>query len=512
MPAKQQDMEVRSSKRLRACTESVELAANSQNDEEKVVATDLTDDAMGKLSKRVVKDLLKSLGIKPTHSLDDQNVSEQDEIEPEQNDSDTTTVKNVSNQGLDYTCVDLGTNSNDSGHSDDPISDGLLFENENANNRLMRESNENHDNNALSALRRLLLKSAPTNVNHSDNQMSQNPRYKAAFGGRPSTDMNSCVNQQGSDLIPLLKQNTITPNNVIQNVEPVAGPSHAPVSAPVVNNPVLPNLFGSLGSITSEGLNELLLRLLGKNDTYECVANDIDQGIPDRVRAEIWANRYVDFVQLLKADSARNEPDLFKSTKHKNEKMHSFMGWSKAYHIFQTIYVQKYPEQNIDLIKYEETVRDLYHKMPNTNAWREYDEKFRFRRQSTLAPWSQRDMELWQNVTIYATKIGPRNPSNNSQNTSSSGSFRNSSSNQGSTQSSNYFNGQQNKPNYGSKIQAIFQTCKQKQCCFRFQNSTCDRENCRYKHKCYLCSGDHNGSSCSQNKSAGKFNKNSNSN
>ena len=270
-----------------------------------------------------------------------------------------------------------------------------------------------------------------------------------------SSFMNGPSVQQTGDIFnTLLTQ----PSVASVNTFPAAGPSAANMSATFAQSALL----GALPSGTPETINAILLSLLGKTDTFTQQSSDIDHGVPDRVRVQIWSNKYIDFVQLLRINSAAAEPVLFKVPKGKPDKMHTYMGWTKAFHIFQVIYCQKFPEQNIPLIKYEETIRDLYQRAPNAFGWREYDERFRFRRQSTLAPWEVRDAELWLNVAPQQNRNGGGSNWQGSS-TSFSQPFRSYNNNNGNSYQKS---GKDFKKSSGGKFQPLFDKCKNKGVCF----------------------------------------------
>lgn len=270
------------------------------------------------------------------------------------------------------------------------------------------------------------------------------------------------------------------------------------------------SLFGALAQESPQAMNDAIRVLLGKSETFNMSFTTLDQGISDRVKTEIWNHHYVDFVQLLRLHTAYAEPTLLKTPKVKNEKIHSYLAWTKAFEVFHVIYIQKYPDQSSALIQYSSVIRDLHHRAPTTYAWREYDERFRYRRQSTQCPWDWTDPELWMKAMMCAVinvkNYTPANPFSTDSNPKNSDSHSSSTTQVTTTSKANSqskFNHNQNKgdrkPFTGGKFNALFQTCKSKNMCFRFQNGTCSGP-CKFKHICHLCSGEHSPSSCAKSK------------
>ena len=161
-------------------------------------------------------------------------------------------------------------------------------------------------------------------------------------------------------------------------------------------------------------------------------------------------------------------------------------------------------------MRYEETIRNLYQRSPNGYGWRDYDERFRFQRQSTLCPWDQIDHELWLQSITFGTSsynMGPQNSYNPQNSHTASPNGNNAASNSFRNQSYRYDSNK--RPN--GKFNEAFQVCKAKQICFRYQNGSCGSNSCKFKHVCYICSGSHMGTKCAQKDTNGGKAKPSNS-
>lgn len=67
--------------------------------------------------------------------------------------------------------------------------------------------------------------------------------------------------------------------------------------------------------------------------------------------------------------------------------------WTDAFLIFSCIFLQKFPSEAPNLVKYCSIVREIY-TLSSDGAWRTYDENFRRLRQSFNLPWQNPVEEL----------------------------------------------------------------------------------------------------------------------
>ena len=195
--------------------------------------------------------------------------------------------------------------------------------------------------------------------------------------------------------------------------------------------------------------------------------------VPDRVKAKIWANDYIDIGTLLNASVASEDSYVFKVLQGENgqpvvsvvpnEKRRTIQTieqWTGAFQTFVAIFVEKHPEATPGLMKYSSIVRELAAQGAN---WRFYDENFRMLRQQETVPWDQLHSELWLRAQSQ------RNQVNQSQRSQAQLRMRYDS----------------------SSIPKGF--------CFRFHNGThCD--GCSYKHQCFQCGGNHPIFRCKSNR------------
>ena len=199
--------------------------------------------------------------------------------------------------------------------------------------------------------------------------------------------------------------------------------------------------------------------------------------LPDRMKAKIWANEFVDFADLLYQHPPRplslalspgNDNATFAiAPVGKGRQLQSIEQWTTALLTFAAVYAQRHPQQATGLFQYCEIVRDIAHTGPPM-AWRLYDEQFRSFRQSDPGnfPWDQPRWDLFFK-TMYA-KPAQNNP------------YRPFSSTAQQAKRKSYPNGY----------------------CWAFQKGTCQTRQCRFKHICAKCDNAHLASQCQKPGSA----------
>ena len=70
----------------------------------------------------------------------------------------------------------------------------------------------------------------------------------------------------------------------------------------------------------------------------------------------------------------------------------TYSQWQKAFYIYATVWAQVYPPDFLHLLKYADTIRELY---VSQARWQYYDEQFRRTRAIGHWPWQSLQMELW---------------------------------------------------------------------------------------------------------------------
>ena len=117
-----------------------------------------------------------------------------------------------------------------------------------------------------------------------------------------------------------------------------------------------------------------------------------------RIRSKIWANKYVDFFELINKVQPRqmtvstgySHQIISVMPQSKGRQISTIDQWTSAFLVFGAVYTQRFPEVAPGMFKYCEVVRDIAQTGPPF-AWRQYDEQFRSFRQSnpTNFPWDQ---------------------------------------------------------------------------------------------------------------------------
>ena len=87
----------------------------------------------------------------------------------------------------------------------------------------------------------------------------------------------------------------------------------------------------------------------------------------------------------------------------KSKQIRNLSDWLRAFHIFVSIYTQRYSHETPALMKYCQIVQDLAARDHN---WSYYDENFRFLRQTQASqvPWVTVHWELWLRSQNYSRR------------------------------------------------------------------------------------------------------------
>ena len=207
-------------------------------------------------------------------------------------------------------------------------------------------------------------------------------------------------------------------------------------------------------------------------------------GVPPEVKKKIFQNEYVDFGIFLSSKlSQPNEYTIKLSPSNSNapltlvpasqpRKISNLDQWIRAFLIFKSVHLERFPEDAIPLTVYEANIRQLAAEGAN---WLYYDEHFRLARQTSCSPWDRFDSELW--VRAHTSVVKPNQS----------------------------FNGRQS---YGRSSIPISQLPKG--FCFNFlQGRHCDFQ-CGFKHHCPNCGGKHQLSKCYSNNNNPNSNNNRN--
>ena len=165
-------------------------------------------------------------------------------------------------------------------------------------------------------------------------------------------------------------------------VWPMAGPSIER------DNPIDFAVAGALSSLMDDK---------GEPAPNTCVlfhTTALGADLPERIKAKIWANEFVEFFELTHvhhfqpqqmAVSSGDSHQVFSLLPQaRGRQISTIAQWTSAFLVFGAIYAQRFPEAAPGLFKYCEVVRDIAATGPPF-AWRQYDARFRSLRQFDLA-------------------------------------------------------------------------------------------------------------------------------
>ena len=144
------------------------------------------------------------------------------------------------------------------------------------------------------------------------------------------------------------------------------------------------------------------------NQPFNSASLPLDARVPDKIKEKIWREEFVDFGVLLSnpdptaryeinvrpSDAGRPASLVLEPTAKSGKQIKNINDWLRAFHIFVSIYTQRYTHETPALMKYCQLVQDLAARDHN---WFYYDENFRFLRQTQASqvPWATVHWELW---------------------------------------------------------------------------------------------------------------------
>ncbi|OCT86254.1 hypothetical protein XELAEV_18019946mg [Xenopus laevis] len=204
---------------------------------------------------------------------------------------------------------------------------------------------------------------------------------------------------------------------------------------------------------TKEGGQSVLP--LGAADTYACALTATAAHLPRKLRKTIEAGKFVDIYGITREAIQAKEDGVKNDKEGKRNK--SIFDWLKGFLVFASIYLEKKPEQCLNVIKYMDTIVDTYLFYKGT-SWSDYDRAFRKKIvNSNALSFGQKDIGLWRRWVLKE---------------------------QGS------FNG-------GSGTLAY----KPRNVCFAYNEKRCNRGYaCKFRHVCSACGLSHVVTECSKRK------------
>lgn len=138
------------------------------------------------------------------------------------------------------------------------------------------------------------------------------------------------------------------------------------------------------------------------------VARPVGLGVDPKIKAIIFANKFVKFASLL-PKSPSNADEKFKSIEKDGQllfiksadagQIKNITTWLQAFHVFVAIYCSNHPSEVGDLMTYAQIIQGIA-KTCGDDAALEYDEKIRQWRQYApdMCPWHQKNVELFQDA------------------------------------------------------------------------------------------------------------------
>jgi len=130
----------------------------------------------------------------------------------------------------------------------------------------------------------------------------------------------------------------------------------------------------------------------------------LDFHVNNKTRGMIWAEQCIDFTCLLPNNQCEDDNNILleilnvtiTSRKNVNKKeLLSIHQWTNAFDICMSIYLSKFPDLILALIKYGLNIRSMS-KQFGFQAVKIYDENFRRIRKLMNLNWNQINDELWQ--------------------------------------------------------------------------------------------------------------------
>ena len=139
----------------------------------------------------------------------------------------------------------------------------------------------------------------------------------------------------------------------------------------------------------------MILPVKYKKLPLRCGDEDLTLHLPKQIIEKIFNQQYINLAMLLKGSIEL--PELCSGgTLHINEKgciesrpkiskqsIRSIDEWTDAFIIFSSVYLKKFTEKNIEILKYMSVIREAATRYPSS-AWVSYDQQFRLRQANEL--------------------------------------------------------------------------------------------------------------------------------
>lgn len=230
------------------------------------------------------------------------------------------------------------------------------------------------------------------------------------------------------------------------------------INPPLLVNPSLP-LRPSALTVGESSFKEPL----------PCVLSPLSFHLPKTVKDKIWRGKFIDISSLLPA----SKDFLSKTDKQSGDRSEEdsrrsipkpFQNWLQAFCIYAAVMGECFPGKCSGLFQHLDIIAEAFRHFGGS-AWYTYDENFR--QKLAVHPslhWGSKDVGLWLNLMLP-----PR-------------------------------------PQFTPRLASNPQTTFRKGFCFAFNEGQCKfLTNCRYKHECSYCNGNHAANRCFRKSAATSF-------
>ena len=272
---------------------------------------------------------------------------------------------------------------------------------------------------------------------------------------------------------------TTVPQPIPDNIQPTRNSTSAMSvnnNTPYTDNSQIQNVHNLIDNILST--ESPATSLTGRELCHGPIV-DLSGGIPlgahisQRVKEKIWNNEFMNLADLLpKLDfedpwSVTLGPSLITMSKQSSKSRGplSFYEWNEAFHIYMAIYIERFPSEAPNMLKYMSIVKDAY-EMRGTLAFRTYDQSFRLLRARNNLPWQKPIDELFTK-SVFPKRHYAQTFPNNSPN--------------------KYI-----PPTLNRRSQPFLTNRDRDGTCHVWNTyEQCNRTNCPFKHVCKFCRGPH---------------------
>jgi len=137
-----------------------------------------------------------------------------------------------------------------------------------------------------------------------------------------------------------------------------------------------------------------------------CAGDDVYVHVPLSLREQVRRGDYINLALLLKGAIELAEicngntlcmnaaGQIVPKSKECKDKVQSIEMWTDAFIIYMAIYLDRYPEKAVEMLRYMNLIREAARGRPGW-CWRAYDEQFRVRQAAAPSSWANINADLW---------------------------------------------------------------------------------------------------------------------